>query len=133
VVPEHNGLLLDAIGVAGADGLTKVNGPTTFEAQLKDVAIMSPYVPDESPPMVITPVALDVILAVVGVPLFLVYWILYVVLGARPDNTIDPLEAVQLVGLFGVGVIDGIGLTVTVTVKVFPTQAPAAPDVGVTV
>ena len=29
--------------------------------------------------------------------------------------------------------ISGFGLTVTVTVKVGPTQAPAAPEVGVTV
>ena len=39
------------------------------------------------------------------------------------------LQIVKVVGL----VITGSGLTVTVTWKGVPTQAPAAPDVGVTV
>ena len=41
---------------------------------------------------------------------------------------VDPLHTVVV----NAG-ITGVGLTVTVTVKVDPTQAPGAPDVGVTV
>ncbi len=66
-------------------------------------------------------------------PLGSVYFTIYVVLEANPDIIIEPFDCEQLVGLFGMAVITGTGFTVTTSVNVFPTQFPAAPEVGVTI
>jgi hypothetical protein len=40
VAPVHNGLLLPAVGIAGALRLASVNGPTTFDTQLLRATVM---------------------------------------------------------------------------------------------
>ena len=54
---------------------------------------------------------------------------------ATPDVkvTADEVEPEQIVCDIGLFVIVGVGFTVTVSVKVLPTQLPDVPDVGVTV
>jgi hypothetical protein len=73
VAPAHNGLLLEAVGVAGADGFVRVNGPTEFDLQPFCVTVILSYTPADKLLIVIVPVELDVIVTVVGVPLFFVY------------------------------------------------------------
>ena len=47
VPPEHNGLLLEAVGVEGAAGLRIVKGPIEFEMHPLMVTVISEYVPAE--------------------------------------------------------------------------------------
>jgi len=70
VLPVHSGLLLEAVGVVGAEGLTKVKGPTALEEQLLSVAVMFEYAPAERLGIVKTPFVFAVSGIVVGVPLF---------------------------------------------------------------
>ena len=62
---------------------------------------------------------------------------LYVVpFGITLPNTVDDGEILNVESLHSVWVIleiTGLGLTVTVTANVLPTQLPAAPDIGVIV
>jgi hypothetical protein len=70
VVPLHTGPLLVATGVAGGLGSTRVNGPTWLEGHPASATLMLSYNPDVSPVIITTPLALAVMVAVVGVPLF---------------------------------------------------------------
>jgi hypothetical protein len=72
VLPLHKGLLLEAVGVAGAEGLTKVKGPAALEEQPLSVAVMFEYVPAERLGIVKTPFVFAINVIVVGVPLFFV-------------------------------------------------------------
>ena len=118
---------LDPTQLPAADPPVGVTVYTTVIAALV-VLVNAPVVNDEAPvpdPRPVIPAATG-ILQLYVVPAGIMF---------VPVKSVD--NSVTLPGLhtaFGVWfAIDGFGFTVTLTVKVLPTQLPAAPDVGVTV
>ena len=75
VLPEQRGPLLLAVGAMGAAGLTRLNGPIAFDVHPLKLAVILVYVPPDKLEMMITPLAFEVSITVVGLPPFLTYCI----------------------------------------------------------
>ena len=70
VLPAQSGPLLLTVGMAGPDGSTRVNGPTTFEGQAPLLTVIVLYTPADKPYISIFPVASEDLVADIVEPPF---------------------------------------------------------------
>jgi hypothetical protein len=102
-----------AMGVTGGLGSDKVKGPMIFDGQPFSVTIILEYIPERRPDMVyvVTPASVLKVIGPTGLPLFKYVSEYPLVDGVNPDITISPVFDEQALGLVGVPVIAGLGLT----------------------